>query len=101
MSIARSLQDLRDRLSPSARMPVVFLGHGSPMNAIQDTAFSRLWTDLGIAYLRLGELERAVSQLEQARRLAPTNTQVLLLGAEAQFAGDSRGCQIKIIKLGI
>ena len=47
MSIARSLQDLRDRLSPSARMPVVFLGHGSPMNAIQDTAFSRLWTDLG------------------------------------------------------
>lgn len=28
-------------------MPVVFLGHGSPMNAIQDTAFRRSWHALG------------------------------------------------------
>ena len=42
-----TLDDLRDRFSPSDRMPLVFIGHGSPMNAIEDTAFSRAWTDLG------------------------------------------------------
>ena len=47
MSVARSLQDLKDRLKPSDRMPVVFLGHGSPMNAIEDTPVSRAWADLG------------------------------------------------------
>lgn len=47
MSTVRALNNLRDRLSPSARMPLVFLGHGSPMNAIEDTAFSRAWTELG------------------------------------------------------
>ncbi len=47
MSIATDLQNLRDRLTPSDRMPLVFLGHGSPMNAIEDTAFGRAWTELG------------------------------------------------------
>lgn len=47
MSTVQALNNLRDRLSPSARMPLVFLGHGSPMNAIEDTAFSRAWTELG------------------------------------------------------
>jgi 4,5-DOPA dioxygenase extradiol len=28
-------------------MPVVFIGHGSPMNAIEDNAFSREWKKLG------------------------------------------------------
>ncbi len=42
-----NLQDLRDRFVPSDRMPLVFLGHGSPMNALEDTAYSRAWTDLG------------------------------------------------------
>lgn len=28
-------------------MPVLFIGHGSPMNAIQDNAFSRTWKQLG------------------------------------------------------
>ncbi|KCV82112.1 Extradiol ring-cleavage dioxygenase, class III enzyme, subunit B [Actibacterium atlanticum] len=28
-------------------MPLVFLGHGSPMNAIEDTEYSRTWTELG------------------------------------------------------
>ena len=28
-------------------MPVVFLGHGSPMNAIEDNAFHRSWAELG------------------------------------------------------
>lgn len=47
MSPVQSLSALRDRLSPSDRMPLVFLGHGSPMNAIEDTPFSRAWTELG------------------------------------------------------
>ena len=47
MSLAASMQDLKSRLKASDRMPVVFLGHGSPMNAIEDTAYSRAWTDLG------------------------------------------------------
>ena len=29
------------------RMPVVFIGHGSPMNAIEDNEFSRAWTEAG------------------------------------------------------
>lgn len=29
------------------RMPALFLGHGSPMNAIEDNAWSRAWTQLG------------------------------------------------------
>ena len=47
MSTAHALQSLRDSLSPTDRMPVVFLGHGSPMNAIEDTGYSRAWTGLG------------------------------------------------------
>ena len=30
----------------SALMPVLFIGHGSPMNAIEDTEFSRAWADV-------------------------------------------------------
>ncbi|WP_103256858.1 4,5-DOPA dioxygenase extradiol [Tabrizicola aquatica] len=47
MSAITDLHRLRDRLKPSARMPVVFLGHGSPMNAVEDTPYSRAWTALG------------------------------------------------------
>ncbi|EAQ43915.1 hypothetical protein MED193_00215 [Roseobacter sp. MED193] len=43
----QSLQDLRDRLAPSDRLPLVFLGHGSPMNVIEDNAYSRAWSVLG------------------------------------------------------
>ena len=30
----------------SERMPVLFLGHGNPMNAIRDTDWSRAWSAL-------------------------------------------------------
>lgn len=30
-----------------ARMPVLFIGHGSPMNAIADNSYTRMLTDLG------------------------------------------------------
>lgn len=42
-----TLASLRERFAPSERMPLVFLGHGSPMNAIEDTGYSRTWTTLG------------------------------------------------------
>lgn len=42
-----NLTQLQERLKPSDRMPLVFLGHGSPMNAIEDTEYSRTWTELG------------------------------------------------------
>jgi 4,5-DOPA dioxygenase extradiol len=30
-----------------SRMPVLFIGHGSPMNAIEDNAYTRKWTQIG------------------------------------------------------
>lgn len=47
MNAVQSLQKLEDSLKRSTRMPVVFLGHGSPMNVIEDNVFSRRWTELG------------------------------------------------------
>ena len=38
---------LLEALDPSPRMPVLFVGHGSPMNAIEDNAWHRTWQDLG------------------------------------------------------
>jgi 4,5-DOPA dioxygenase extradiol len=37
-------------LKPSPRMPVLFLGHGSPMNAIEDNAYRRSWQALGAEF---------------------------------------------------
>lgn len=34
-------------LEPSARMPVLFVGHGSPMNAIEDNAYRQSWQQWG------------------------------------------------------
>ncbi|HEY3267914.1 MAG TPA: 4,5-DOPA dioxygenase extradiol [Armatimonadota bacterium] len=35
--------------APTSRMPVVFAGHGNPMNAITDTPYSRAWKQVGEA----------------------------------------------------
>ena len=37
-------------LKKSARMPVLFLGHGSPMNAIEDNEYRRSWQALGAQF---------------------------------------------------
>ncbi len=42
-----TVSDLEQRLTPSERMPVLFVGHGNPMNAISDNAFTRSWAQLG------------------------------------------------------
>jgi 4,5-DOPA dioxygenase extradiol len=36
-----------EKLKPSPSMPVLFLGHGSPMNAIEDNAWRRSWQGIG------------------------------------------------------
>ena len=43
------MAELRD---PAERMPVLFVGHGSPMNAIEDNDFSRGWREVGQALPR-------------------------------------------------
>lgn len=52
MTIARDFSQAASQagitaLKPSARMPVLFLGHGSPMNAIEDNAYRQSWQQLG------------------------------------------------------
>lgn len=45
-----SLQTLNDNLKEQdEKMPVLFMGHGSPMNAIEDNEFSRRWKAMGDA----------------------------------------------------
>ncbi len=34
-------------MDPSSKMPVLFIGHGSPMNAIEDSDYSRAWEKVG------------------------------------------------------
>ncbi len=36
-----------ETLTPSVRMPVLFVGHGSPMNVILDNSYRRAWQALG------------------------------------------------------
>ncbi len=43
------LKKVLDSLSASNQMPVLFIGHGNPMNAIEDNEFSRNWTAVGMA----------------------------------------------------
>jgi 4,5-DOPA dioxygenase extradiol len=40
-------QLLTDTLSASPLMPVLFIGHGSPMHAIEESEFSRAWGAMG------------------------------------------------------
>ncbi len=35
------------RLAPTPRLPALFVGHGNPMNAVEDNAYSRAWAELG------------------------------------------------------
>lgn len=45
----QDLNKLADSLDTTEPMPVMFVGHGSPMNAIEDNEFSRGWRDAGQA----------------------------------------------------
>ena len=41
------LSNLYPSLMPSSKMPVFFIGHGSPINAIQDNAFTQSLAEMG------------------------------------------------------
>lgn len=43
MTATRLLRSLADAPDAGVKMPVLFVGHGSPMNAIEDNEFSRAW----------------------------------------------------------
>lgn len=48
MASLHDLKNLSDDLPQrGSRMPAFFVGHGSPMNGIENNAFSRSWADLG------------------------------------------------------
>lgn len=47
MNTLNALAKLGESLPASARMPVLFIGHGNPMNAIEDNAYSQSWKGLG------------------------------------------------------
>lgn len=48
MASLHDLKNLADDLpGRGTRMPAFFIGHGSPMNGIEDNTFSRSWADLG------------------------------------------------------
>jgi len=40
------LKNLSNNFSASDKMPVLFVGHGSPMNGIENNTFSKTWQDL-------------------------------------------------------
>ncbi|WP_158972042.1 4,5-DOPA-extradiol-dioxygenase [Chachezhania sediminis] len=44
-----SFDEMTAGLKASPRMPVVFVGHGSPMNVIDDNSYTRSWAQLGEA----------------------------------------------------
>ncbi|MGV3639353.1 MAG: 4,5-DOPA dioxygenase extradiol, partial [Adhaeribacter sp.] len=47
MTTLSGFRHFTDGLPPQEQvMPVLFVGHGSPMNGIEDTAFSRRWTQM-------------------------------------------------------
>jgi 4,5-DOPA dioxygenase extradiol len=41
------IQEVVQFASSEVRMPVFFVGHGSPTNAIDDNEFSRAWAEMG------------------------------------------------------
>lgn len=47
MSTLSALNALGSQLSPSEKMPVLFIGHGSPMNAIEENVYHKSWQSLG------------------------------------------------------
>jgi 4,5-DOPA dioxygenase extradiol len=48
MNTLKELKKLTDTFAESeTKMPVLFVGHGSPMNGIEDNEFSRRWAEMG------------------------------------------------------
>lgn len=43
----KEFEQVTEQFSHTQKMPVLFVGHGSPMNAAEDNAFARAWKTLG------------------------------------------------------
>lgn len=43
---------VKDIIMSSTRMPALFLGHGSPMNVLEDNLYTRSWQKLGMTLPR-------------------------------------------------
>lgn len=43
-----ALKNITDEHKQSETMPLLFVGHGNPMNAIEDNVFSRAWKEIGM-----------------------------------------------------
>jgi 4,5-DOPA dioxygenase extradiol len=41
-----AIRKLGYHLTPTSRMPVLFMGHGNPMNAVEDNVFTRQWSKM-------------------------------------------------------
>lgn len=50
------LKSITDQFTSSEKMPVLFLGHGSPMNAIEENEFVRGFRQVGNAFIVLFHL---------------------------------------------
>jgi 4,5-DOPA dioxygenase extradiol len=49
---SKELNNITKPFSSTEQMPVLFLGHGSPMNAIEENEFVRGWRDIGKTLLK-------------------------------------------------
>ncbi len=48
----QAFNSFTNTLQPSAKMPVLFVGHGSPMNALESNEFTKKWQQLGASLPR-------------------------------------------------
>jgi 4,5-DOPA dioxygenase extradiol len=48
MSLNQTIEQLNSQFADSdQKMPALFVGHGNPMNALEDNDFTRAWTEVG------------------------------------------------------
>jgi 4,5-DOPA dioxygenase extradiol len=52
MTLDDTIRDLNEFADSETKLPALFVGHGSPTNAIEDNEFSQAWADMGKALPR-------------------------------------------------
>ena len=91
----------------SERMPVVFIGHGNPMNALADNKYTRAWREIGesvpkpravlcvSAHWYLPGV--AVTASETAEHLRPAKVQRFVEILDAERQRDSQIEEAKVV----